>query len=292
MFSPEYFRARQKAAQRGEVIDPMGFCAINLSIKALNREGVAQLGQRELWCFNEVSPTTHLIERAPQEMRIGQSELSQGVDHLTVQLNERTQPFFQRMTPQARGRLHFIPSARPNASIPLNKSDRHRWYGLAPHGRIQVELSSPSLRFEGNAYHDGNAGREPIEDGFKYWTWRREERPEGTAVLYDLVERDGSQNANSFLFTRGGEVAAYHAPQQAHLSRGLWGIERTTRAPEKTPVKLHATLVDSPFYTRDILEIGEEGNRSFSVHEALDLDRLKRRWVRFLMGFKIRQTHH
>ena len=296
VFSPRYYRDRQRAAKHNKLLNPEGYCAFNLSIKALTSEGIRRLGQKEVWCFNEyrdqavtsVSDPIAQVNRTASSFRLGHTVLHQSKDLLQAQLNERTAPFFQRMTREVIGEISLFPSHRHGYTVPLDTHGLHRWFGLAPLSRIHVKLTSPAVEFKGSAYHDGNAGLTPLEDVFTSWTWRREETHQGTAVLYDLHERTGATSNNAFLFLPNGEVIDYQAPVTQPLSSGLWRVSRSTRVPEGGNATLCAPLIDSPFYTRDVLTISSDDQQTTSIHEALDLNRLRQGWVRFLMGFRLR----
>jgi carotenoid 1,2-hydratase len=62
-------------------------------------------------------------------------------------------------------------------------------------------------------------------------------------------------------------------------------VARATRADPGNPVRVARTLEDTPFYSRSLLEGGDDGAQW--IHESVDLDRFRSRWVQALLPFKM-----
>ena len=278
VFSPRYFRARQKALNG--LVDANDFCTLNVAIHGP--------GQAESWVFTEFS--SEEITRNASEFVLGDSRLHRDESGLTIDLNARTKPFFQRMNTHVRGRIRLKPSAPYERIVSLDANQRHRWIGLAPRARVQVELQEPNLTFSGSAYHDANQGLEPLENAFRYWNWSRAELSQGTLVLYDTMETDGSYKESARLYQPDGGIVDVDVDQQCHLKSGAWGIKRRTRADQGSHARIEKTLVDAPFYTRSLMRTRLLGESSIAVHETVDLQRFQAPWVRFLLPWKIRQS--
>ena len=99
VFSPRYFQARQKALNR--LVDANDFCTLNVAIHGP--------GKAESWVFTEFS--SEEITRNASEFVLGDSRLHRDESGVTIDLNARIKPFFQRMNTHVRGRIHLRPSA-------------------------------------------------------------------------------------------------------------------------------------------------------------------------------------
>ena len=210
-------------------------------------------------------------------------------DALKVQIDEPTCPFFQRMPRHVSGEFTLNFSEQPHHEERLDVAGAHRWMGVAPRARIKLMLDAPALCFEGSAYHDMNWGEAPLEEAFDSWTWSRAELPEGTLVLYDVAEHAPSLPAQRALwFDQRGRVEQITGLEAAQLKRGFWGVDRSTRADVNTRPHIAAGLMDSPFYTRDLIETQLRGTRVTSMHESLNMRRFQSAWVRALIPFRMR----
>jgi len=305
VFSPRYYAARQRYSE----VSPEQFCAVNVVIHALTPQARQALGTGELWCFTEhnadreSAPLNPHLHRGADYIQIGQSSLKMTDSGLEMTLHEPTKPFFQRMPRRLIGRATLSAEHIFSYALPLDQAAQHEWIGVAPHARIKVELSMPCVSFEGSAYHDVNRGNEPLEEAFDAWTWCRAELPQGSVVLYDLLERSrtappsahsaedllvSGRSHNALLFRCDGVVEPIEFLNRAPLVRGLWGVKRETRVDPEGHAEHAHTLVDAPFYTRDLIETQLLGVKTIAVYESLDLRRFKRSWVRYLLGFKVK----
>jgi carotenoid 1,2-hydratase len=175
-------------------------------------------------------------------------------------------------------------------TMSLDAHNLHTWMGVSPSARVEVTLDHPQLSFTGQAYHDSNWGEAPLEDAFSFWTWSRASLSEGTLVVYDVTDKHTSERVErALLFHERGGVTELNSLQKATLKRGGWGVRRETRADHTNAARLCHALVDAPFYTRDVIEVEFLGQTCLAVHEALDLERFTRPWVRFLIPFRVRR---
>ena len=293
VFSPHYYRARQKSSSTLPLAER--YCAMNLGLHALTPRGMSRLGCKMLWSLNEFShPDSESwqdgVEREPHRLLLGQSSLSYTEAGLSAKLSERTKPFFQRMPKRIEGELSLHFQSPSEHVISLDSSGEHHWMGVAPHARIDVSLDEPDLSFSGHAYHDSNWGIAPLESAFHSWTWSRATLDEGTLVMYDVTEStDSTPQERAALFRANGEVVELDQFDRAKLKSGLWGIERSTRTDAYQSASIKHRLVDSPFYTRDVIKTTLMGQNVLAVHESLDLVRFQKSWVRFLIPFRIRR---
>jgi carotenoid 1,2-hydratase len=199
---------------------------------------------------------------------------------LTVAVNERCVPIPRRLA----GTVRFIPGTLYNAPVGLDAVGRHFWQAVAPHGRVEVEFQDPDLAWSGNAYHDMNWGSEPLEDGFRHWTWARTATPVGTDVLYDVTRRNGSQLCFGRRFA-DGVVSECDVPPVHQLKKGIWGMSREVRS--ESPPQLLSTLEDAPFYTRNHVLLGLDGKACEAYHESLSLDRFIHPVTQVMLPFRM-----
>jgi carotenoid 1,2-hydratase len=171
-----------------------------------------------------------------------------------------------------------------NEPVTLDGAGKHHWLAVAPQARIHVRFEKPSLEWKGSAYHDMNWGDEPLEQGFKAWTWQRTNGSERTKVFYDAIRSDGSRQSFGKSFSRDGSQDI--APPALHaLPKGFWRMPRDVAS--ETEPNLIATLEDSPFYTRNQVSITHAGKHSTAIHESLSLDRFCHPIVQKMVPFRM-----
>jgi carotenoid 1,2-hydratase len=267
VFSPYYASSRR----RGKA-DPYNYCALNVALygQNSNRWSMTERGRKQL-------------RRAASVLSIGKSEMRWTGSALQVQVDEICAPLPYRV----RGTIRLTPNALGELVIPLDTAGRHHWVPYAPCARVEVELSAPSLRWSGNAYFDANFGVEPLEDAFLNWHWSRTTGSAGASVFYEINGRDGTQQALGLRFEPNGDVASIGLPSPVKLAKSGWGISRHTRADAGTNVKIVKTLENAPFYSRTLLETSISGNRALAIHESVELNRFRSRWVQCLLPFRM-----
>ena len=294
VFSPHYYKARQLENHNPQ-LRPESFCAFNISLHALNKPAINQLGSPSLWVLNEYSAdalslSPELINRDQHCFQINQSKWQQSNDEITITINEITKAFFQRMSNKIVGQVQLKLPRRFHHEMNLDHDGKHKWMAVAPSAEVIVNLEQPNLSFRGQAYHDSNWGDEPLENAFKSWTWSRAELSEGTCVLYDIHEHEKNENPRALFFSHQGTVEELNQNLVSScLPSGFWGVQRPNRADQSGFAHLHKSLVDSPFYTRDLVNTELMGEKTLAMYESLDLHRFKQPWVRFLLPFRIRR---
>jgi carotenoid 1,2-hydratase len=266
-FSPYYASSRR----RGNA-DPYNHCALNVALygKNSNRWSMTERGR-------------HQLRRAASVLSIGKSAMRWTGNVLEVQIDEICAPLPNRV----RGKVLLMPNTLTELVVPLDGAARHHWVPYAPCSRVAVELSHPALRWSGNAYFDANFGVEPLEAAFANWHWSRTSAPHGSTVFYELNTRDGTQQSLGLRFTPNGEVAEIELPPPTELPKSAWGISRQTRADSGTSVRIVRTLENAPFYSRTLLETSLSGIRTLAIHESVELNRFRSRWVQCLLPFRM-----
>ncbi len=289
VFSPSYAAARRTMRGGGPPARAEQFCAVNVAL--YRRQG----GHR--WALTEHDA----FERTRARLQIGRSGVGWARDargpHLLVEIDERETLFGGRVGAPLIGRVRLYPAAVFGPRIELDRGRtpaRHRWYPVAPHAEVEVEFEQPALRFRGSGYHDVNEGDEALEQGFASWNWSRAELDGGrTAILYDVVPRGAELDPRGWLFSPARrELAAIDgaalSPAVA-LPRTRWRVDRAIRGAPDRPPRLRATLEDTPFYSRNLVDLRLAGSDAQAVHESLSLDRFASRFVQFLLRFKTRR---
>lgn len=266
VFSPWYALARR----RGLLADPLNHAAVN----------VALYGTKRRWAMTE--RPRRAVQRDAQHLSIGPSSLEWDGTALMIRINEVAAPIPSRL----RGTLRVLPAALNRRAFHLDPRGCHRWSPLAAVARVEVELERPALRWSGAAYFDTNEGDAPLERDFVEWDWCRAPGPDGTAILYEALRRDGSRRCLALQTSPSGEVAEVPAPEPVALPpTRIWRMPRRTRS--EGEARLAGTLEDTPFYARSVLSTRLLGMERMAVHESLSLDRFRMPIVQAMLPFRV-----
>lgn len=245
---------------------------------------VALYGPHARWAMTERGAGA--LSRSAAHFSVGPSALTWREGCLHITLDERCTPPLQRI----RGTITLRPQALNTVAFTLDAAGRHTWRVIAPSARVEAAFETPALSWRGAGYLDHNKGAEPLEQGFRAWTWSRAHVGADTVVLYDAEPRSGPHASLSLRFDASG------APHRldpnafaAHRLPGtLWGVARATRADKGAPApRLRATWEDTPFYNRSLIETHLIGQPALAVHEGLDLNRLRSPAIRLLLPFRM-----
>jgi carotenoid 1,2-hydratase len=273
VFSPYY----RRALARDAATSPDDHCAINV---CLYSPGAAR------WTMTERG--ARHVQRERSAFAVGPSRMAWHGDALQIDIDERSVPLGRPV----RGTLRLHPSALSRFGAALDARGRHRWAPIAPCARIEVQMQQPALRWSGQAYFDSNEGDEPIDRAFKRWDWLRTAAPDGaSAVIYDVLPRDERRGASRLVAQRfhadGSDSPFEAAARQPLPPTALWRVARQVRAGEDG-ARVLRTLEDTPFYARSLIELAlQGGQRVTAVHETLDADRLRARWVQGLLPWRM-----
>jgi carotenoid 1,2-hydratase len=270
VFSPYYYRARQRATQLGRA-DPLQYCALNVGLYGRNFKR---------WSMTERCASQ--VERNTTRLQIGPSSLQLRPDGtLEIVIKERSAPTGRWLT----GRVEVRPVVATKLCQPLDVDGLHTWSPWSPLAQVKVAFDRPETQWSGEAYLDSNRGSEPLEKAFRNWQWSRSRASNGVEVQYDVTRRDGSQSALMLSIDEAGQARMDRAPDPQELRRSAWGIARLPRS--GSPLQLARTLEDTPFYTRSLLSIDRPDGPVFAMHESLCLDRFRQAWVRGLLPFRM-----
>ena len=267
VFSPYY------AWRRGRgVAEPLDHVAINVALY-----GAA--GKR--WAMTERGRGA--LARDAQGLGVGPSRIGWRGDALEIEVDEWTVPLPTRL----RGRIRLVPSALTGGHFAIDGEGRHRWWPIAPHGRIEVAFEKPALRWSGIGYLDANRGEEPLEAGFARWDWSRAALGREAAILYDATPRVGPPVTLALRIARDGRIEPFAPPRRQSLPSTLWRVERATRVEGEAAASVAQTLEDAPFYARSLIRTRLLGEKVTAFHESLSLDRFAQPWVRLLLPFRM-----
>jgi carotenoid 1,2-hydratase len=268
VFSPYYALARRRG--RG---DPANYCSLNV---ALYGRG----GKR--WAMTERGRAG--LRRDETHLKIGPSALAWAGSELIVDVEEVTVPIPSRL----RGRITVHSGAINPRPFTLRESGQHQWRPIMPTARVDVDFGAGGVKWSGSGYFDHNTGAEPLEAGFKNWTWCRSAGGNKTMIFYDMNGRDNDACSNLALsIDKDGSIVAVEPPPTQRLQTSNWGISRSTRSEMDLQPRVVETLEDTPFYARSVISASIEGKATSMVHESLSLDRFAAPWVQAMLPFKM-----
>ncbi|MBL8584170.1 MAG: hypothetical protein JNL61_18340 [Rhizobiaceae bacterium] len=204
-------------------------------------------------------------------------------DRLVVAIDEWTVPAPRRM----RGTITIELGPVFAATHQLHANGTHEWRPIAPIARCAISFDRPAMRWAGRAYVDMNAGSEPLEQGFRSWTWARQEAGDSTAIAYDILERNGASRSLALCYRPDGSIDQLPAGPVQKLPTTGWRVARTTRPAGGQAAQVIRTLEDAPFYARSLLRLGSRAHETRAIHESVDLDRFASRWVQILLPFRM-----
>ena len=252
--------------------DPVNHCAINIAL-------YGKPGAR--WAMTERGRSR--VTRSGTMFQVGQSSLRWRGDALEIDIDEVGAPIPRRI----RGSIRVTPSGFIGRSFTLDPGGRHVWQPVAPRARIDVMLDRPGKSWSGTGYLDSNYGAEPLEAGFRNWTWSRAHLARDTVVFYDAFRNDGSDVSMAFRFDPGGHVRTVEPLPRTELSSTAWRISRNMRADADHTAAVRRTLEDTPFYARTHITAQIYGEQAECFHESLSLERFASPFVRAMLPFRM-----
>ena len=249
---------------------PENHCALNVGLYG---------GGKTRWVMTERKEDA--IDRGNDHFTFGPSSVRFEGDRLVFDIREHAAP----IPFPVRGQITVRPEVQQEQQFTLDPNGRHAWRPVWPKARVSAKFDQPGLDWSGDGYVDMNAGLEPLEAGFKSWSWARTAMPDGAAILYDCQPAGGGEHGLALRIHPDGSTTHFQAPPKIDLPPVMWGVARPSRSDgEGRVVK---TLEDTPFYTRSMIETELLGERRISMHESLDLKRFSSTWVKCLLPFRM-----
>ncbi len=251
--------------------EPLNHCALNVALYTKDRNR---------WAMTE--RPRRAVQLSETSLAIGPSSLFWNGEALTFQINEITSPFPSRI----RGTVRLYPAAVTNEVTCLDINGLHRWRSIAPCSHVEVDLEHPSLKWSGAGYLDSNDGDAPLENTFESWNWSRASlHNHDTAVLYDVLNRDGTRLSLGRRFDSKGGIQDFPVPAAVRMTDSAWRLARETNT-DKLPAVLRS-LEDGPFYSRSVISSHLLDEPVTAIHESLNLDRFRSPWVQMLLPFRM-----
>ncbi|WP_075217408.1 hypothetical protein [Mongoliimonas terrestris] len=266
VFSPYYAFARRRGAA-----DPENHVAINVAV--YDRHGG--------WAMTERGRGS--LTRDATALVVGPSRMSVAGRTLTIRFDEVRVPLPRRL----RGEVRVDLPAAPFAPHALDLFGGHVWQPIAPVARMEVDLEGPDRHWSGDAYVDHNHGDEPLEVGFRSWSWSRVTDGRGTSIVYALQPRHSASRAFRLDVGRDGSSEVLAAPPPVALRRTGWLMPRPAHSDDAGTAKVLRTLEDTPFYARSLVRLGLDGHTAVGVHESLSLDRFRAPIVQAMLPFRM-----
>jgi carotenoid 1,2-hydratase len=220
------------------------------------------------------------LSRDRDTLRIGPSRVTRDGDDTVFHIDEIGAPLPRRI----RGTVRLRPDIPAGPRFALDSAGRHTWQALAPRARIEVDLDRPDLRWSGTGYLDTNDGQAPLESDFISWEWGRAATAEGAAVVYDVLQRDGTRSALAQRFGSDGNRGFEPPPAYEAPATSLWRIPRPARGERAGTM---TTIEDTPFYARSTLRTVWDGRPVYAMHESLRLDRFVTPIVQAMLPFRM-----
>lgn len=267
VFSPYYAAARRRGSA-----NPLNHVCINA---ILYTPGGA------CWAMTERGESA--LSRSSAHLAIGPSGWFWTGERLSIEIDEWTVPLPRRL----RGRISIDPGPVFQSIWRLDKGGRHIWRPIAPCGTAEVDFDQPRLNWKGRVYVDMNTGDEPLEAAFRNWNWSREDCGATTRILYDLSPRTGAARGIALDYGADGSCVPFDPPPASGLPATGWRVARETRAAAERPAHVVRILEDTPFYSRSLLAFGTGPNETRAMHESVDFDRFRSRWVQTLLPFRM-----
>ncbi len=266
VFSPWY-----KFARRSGPKDPQEYSCFHVVLYGR--------GHRR-WAMTERKAA--YVCRSLDQLGIGPSRLQWTDGTLNIDFNEVSVPIPKRV----KGRIRLHTDWVFDRTVHLDSAAQHRWWPITPICRVEVDLDEPNLSWSGDGYFDSNDGDVPLEDSFDYWNWSRAGLSSGAAILYDVVERSGTERGVALRFDKNGTVTDFVPPaEMTDLAQTAWRAERKTRT--DTTARVKETLVDAPFYSRSVIESNLLGEPVTAMHECVDMRRFVHPATQFMLPFKV-----
>lgn len=223
------------------------------------------------------------LRQSRDTLGVGPSRMRWTGRDLVIEVNEWGAP--PLVTP-VRGRITLTPTAITGVEVALDPDGRHLWRPFAPVARIDVDLTQ-GHRWQGHGYFDANFGTRALEADFARWSWGRFPLSDGAACLYDATRHDGSHLGLAVRVFPDGDVREVEAPPLTRFRRTPWLLRRETRAEPGTRPRQRLAMLDAPFYSRSLVETRLWGETTVGVHEALDLTRFARPWLKPLIALRV-----
>ena len=259
--------------------DPDNHVCINVALYA---------PERKHWTMTERSRAA--LSRSAQEFRVGPSRLFIEDGAAIIEFDEIAvpRPPAEWLPTRVKGRIRFEPSMVTGRVFDIGGEGRHRWWPVAPAGRISVTFETGGTDWSGHGYMDSNWGLEPLEQTFDTWDWARGTTRNGDAlILYDTVEYSGAKTRLAVRIGPDGEASHLPMPDKTALKRGFWGVGANGHHDPGINPSIVQRLEDGPFYRRSVVRTRLFGEDIDLMHESLSGRRYASPFVKLMLPFRM-----
>ena len=99
--------------------------------------------------------------------------------------------------------------------------------------------------------------------------------------------RHGTELEAVIGFDLNGAAQMVAAPPRTAFKRSVWQVRRETRADAGVVPRQVLPMLDAPFYSRSAVQTTINGEQVTGVHEALDLDRFAKGWLKPILAVRV-----
>ena len=267
--SPYYAAARRRSEGVAE-----NYCAIN---------AILYRPKGSSWAMTERGSNS--VSRSADKLSIGPTNITWKGRYIVIDLDEITVPIPSRL----QGQITVELPALCQSVFAIDGKGNHLWWPAGSSSKIAVDLKRPNLSWKGTAYFDSNRGIEPLENCFRYWDWYRAPTSLGeTIITYNTHPLNDELGSLAIRIGEHGfvekiqDLASYELPKTP-----IWRMRRETRADAQSVSKVIRTFEDTPFYSRSLIANNIGGKQLAGFHESIDFERFRKRWVQFLLPFRM-----
>ena len=223
------------------------------------------------------------LRQSRDTFEVGPSKMLWNGRQLVIDIDEIGAP---PMVTRVKGRITLTPAAVTDIEVALTPDGAHIWRPFAPSAHIEVDLTQGN-RWQGHGYFDANFGSAALEADFKTWSWGRYPTKAGATCFYDAIRADGSKLALGLTVARDGSARVIAPPPLTPFKRTLWALRRETRADAGVVPQQVMPMLDAPFYSRSLVQTQLFGEVTTGVHEALDLTRFAKPWLKPMLAMRV-----
>ena len=295
--SPYYARAISGAARPGD------YWGVSLTL----HENTAGQWRERAYAYNLYRRGEFAVDGAC--FRVGKSAMFRTPEGWRLTLSERG-----LWRGAVTADISFAPVGATPALPPLGADDGHTWISIAPHCRVNGQVTTATgemIPFMGAGYHDGNFGSLPWPAGTQ-WYWGRILPPAGVSaapfVYYHLENAGGisqettiiTQNSDGLWRTERADCTPFDAftlskqdsEKRTILFSPQWKTLDFRSATLQKTVHIHTEngwLLEGPFYNRWPVSAASGDAALFGIGEVFRPDYLTHPLWRIMMNTRLRR---
>ena len=281
--------ATQRDPSRYPAPNPLDFCAIGLSHY--------RDGRTVSYALNAHRGNAFRHQAEPFSVAVADSTLQRDDEGYTLRV--RTPSREGRCRIVANLRFHRPASRRPAFERDLGgPGEPHLWSLAAPNCPVSgtIVLEGPggvSTRFEGQGYHDHNAGSAELSSTLRRWAWGRFHDGPTTFLYYHVEPRQGPDMSLVLTVLEGRvTVLSDRPPQFSRWRSNPFGLiaPREVKVAESIRIVEATRVDDGPFYRRSLARaVMAPGREVVGISEWVDTQRLVHPIVRLMVPYRLKR---